>query len=133
MFHRNLLLPFMALPLSKPVEDSSIELSNSSQTSPFEGEIVSDNLESETVSDNLGSRQESRDAVDTASASDGGTEQAGLAVPRYVIPQRRSTLNPLAPPFTPRVTSPGTLQPRVLPSRTRRKILWQTGGDWVFN
>ena len=68
---------------------------------------------------------------DTASTADGGIEQAGLAVARYVIPQRRSTLNPLAPPFTPRLTSPGTLRLRVLPSRTRRKPMWQTGGDWV--
>ena len=122
MLHRNLLLPFMALPLSKPGVDSTLEPSNSSQPSP---------VEVETVGDNLGSKQGSRDAVHTASTSDGGIEQAGLAVPRYVIPQRRSTLNPLAPPFTPRLTSPGTLRPRVLPSRTRRKPVWQTGGDWV--
>ena len=124
MLHRNLLLLFMALPLSKPAVDSTVEPSNSSQPSP---------VEVETEGDNLGSKQGSGDPVDTASTSDGGTsiEQAGLAVPRYVIPQRRSTLNPLAPPFTPRLTSPGTLRLRVLPSRTRRKPMWQTGGDWV--
>ena len=120
MLHRNLLLPFKALPLSKPGVDSTVEPSNSSQPSP---------IEVETVGDNLGSKQGSRDAVDTASTSDGGVEQAGLAVPRCVIPQRRSALNPLAPPFTPRLTSPGTLRPRVFPSRTRRKPVWQTGGD----
>ena len=70
---------------------------------------------------NMGSKQWSRDAVDTASTTDGGIEQAGLAVPRYVIPQKRSTLNPLATPFTTRLTAPGTLRPRVLPSRSRGK------------
>ena len=63
MLHRNLLLPFMAPPLSKPGVDSTIKPSNSSQQSP---------VEVETVGDNLGSKQGSRDAVDTASTSDGG-------------------------------------------------------------
>ena len=112
ILHRNLLLPFMALPLSKPGVDSTVEPSNSSQPSPVEVKTVGDNLES---------KQGSRDAVNTASTAAGGIEQAGIAVPRYVIPQKRSTLNPLAPPFTPRLTSPGTLRPRVLPSRTRRQ------------
>ena len=77
MLHRNLLLPFMALPLSKSGVDSTVEPFNSSQPSP---------VEVETVGDNLGSKQRSRDAVHTTSSSDGGIEQAGLAVPRYVIP-----------------------------------------------
>ena len=94
MLHRNLLLPFMALPLIGV--DSTVKPLNSSQPSP---------VEVKTVGDNLGSKQGSRDAVSTA--SDGGIKQAGLVVPRYVIPQRRSTLNPLAPPFTPRLTSRG--------------------------
>ena len=112
----------MSLPLSKPGVDSTVEPSNSSQLSPVEVETVGDNLES---------KQGSRDAVYTASTADGGIEQAGLSVPRYVIPQRRFILNPLAPPFTPRLTSPRTLRRRVLPLRTRRKPFWQTGGDWV--
>ena len=100
MLHRNLLLQFMALPLSKPGVDSTVELSNSSQPSP---------VEVETVGDNLGLKQGSRGAVYTASTADRGIEQADLVMPtcRYVIPQRRSTLNPLAPPFTPRLTSLG--------------------------
>ena len=44
MLHRNLLLPFMALPLSKPCVDSTVEPSNSSQSSPVEVEHVGDNL-----------------------------------------------------------------------------------------
>ena len=44
MLHRNLLLPFMALPLSKPGADSTVEPSNSSQPSPVEVETVGDNL-----------------------------------------------------------------------------------------
>ena len=110
MLHTNLLLPFMALPLSKPGVDSTVEPSNSSQPSP---------VDVETVGDNLGSKQGSRDA-------DGNIEQASLAVPRYVISQRRSTLYPLVPPFTPRLISPGTLRYRILPSTTRRKPMWQT-------
>ena len=62
MLHRNLLLPFIALPLSKLGVDSTVEPSNSSQPSP---------VEVETVGDNLGSKQGSRDAVDTASTADG--------------------------------------------------------------
>ena len=54
MLHRNLLLPFMALPLSKPGVDSTVEPSNSSQPSP---------IDVETVGYNLGSKQGSRDAV----------------------------------------------------------------------
>ena len=122
MLHRNLLLPFMALPPSKPGVNHNVALPNSSQPSPDE---------TQTVSYNVKFNQGLRDAVDSASTADGGIEQAGLEVPRYVIPQRRSTLNPPAPPFTPRLTSPEVLRPRVLPSRTRKKPVWQTGGDWI--
>ena len=112
MLHRNLLLPFMALPPLKPGVNHNVALPNSSQPSPDE---------TQTVSYNVKFNQGLHDAVDSASTADGGIEQAGLEVPRYVIPQRRSTLNPLAPPFTPRLTSPEVLRPRVLPSRTRKK------------
>ena len=122
MLHRNLLLPFMALPPSKPGVNHNVALPNSSQPSPDE---------TQTVSYNVKFNQGLHDAVDSASTADGGIEQAGLEVPRYVIPQRRSTLKPLAPPFTPRLTSPEVLRPRVLPSRTRKKLVWQTGGDWI--
>ena len=78
---------------------------NCSQPSPVEVETVSNKLEA---------KQGSSVAVDRASTSDGGIVQVGLAVPRYVIPQRISTLGLLEPPFTPKLT-PGTL--RVLSSR----------------
>ena len=70
MLHRNILLPFMALPLSKSGVVSTVEPSNSSQPSLVEAEVVGDNL---------GSKQGSRGAVDTASTADRGIEQADLA------------------------------------------------------
>lgn len=128
MLHRNLLLPFMALPaLKRSYLDSDVTLSDSSQPSPVEIQTVSDNID---PSDLAGS------AVDTATSSattdDAEDQQKSPVVPRYVIPQMRSTLNPLAQPFTPRLKSPTSVRPRVLPSRSRKKPGWQTRDDWVF-
>ena len=124
MLHRNLLLQLMALPLSKPGVDSTVELSNSSQPSP---------VEVETVGDNLGLKQGSRGAVYTASTADRGIEQADLAMPRKKV--RYTTeeihLKSSGTPLYSQVNLSGTLRPRVIPSRTRRKPIRQTGGDWV--
>ena len=48
---------------------------------------------------------------------------------KYVVQQKRTTLNHFAIPFRPRPTD--IAQPRVLPSRTRRRPTWQTSGDWI--
>ena len=48
---------------------------------------------------------------------------------KYVVLQKRPTLNPLAIPFRPRPAD--IVQPRVLLSRTRRRSTWQTSGDLI--
>ena len=128
MLHRNLLLPFMALPASKPdLLDTSIP-TESIQPLP---------VDTTTSGDNTGQDDLADTSVDTEGSSadtgDAGS-QAAIQRDKYVIPQRRPgyILDPTAKPFCPRFPdSAHSVRPRVLPSRSRQKPRWQTSGHWV--
>ena len=128
MLHRNLLLPFMALPASKPdLLDTSIP-TESIQPLP---------VDTTTSGDNTGQDDLADTSVDTEGSSadtgDAGS-QAAIQPDKYVIPQRRPgyILDPTAKPFSPRFPdSAHGVIPRVLPSRSRQRPQWQTSGHWV--
>ena len=125
MLHRNLLLPFMAIPASKSdLLDTSVLPVNTADTAGNTGQ------------DDLGDSK-SNNEVSSADTGNSGTQTATQS-DRYVIPPRRpgyqgSTLNPLARPFIPRFPdSAHGARPRVLPARAKRKPQWQTTSNWVI-
>ena len=125
MLHRNLLLPFMALPASKPnLLDNSLP-AGSTQPLPV---VTTDTVDSADQVDLADTS--SYDEVSSAKSESAGTQSVSQPN-KYVIPPKRpgyqgSTLNPLATPFTPRSQGPQ----RTRPARTRRKPRWQINGDW---
>ena len=132
MLHRNLLLPFMALPASKPDHlDTSIP-TESNQPSQVDTLDSVDNTVQDDSADTSMEVEES--SADTRGAGIATVTQSDSQPGKYVIPARRPgyILDPTAKPFTPRfLDTAHTAKPRVLPSRTRRKPLWQTTGNWV--
>ena len=128
MLHRNLLLPFMALPAFKPdLLDTSIP-TESIQPLP---------VDTATSVDNTGQDDLADTSVDTEGSSadtgDAGS-QAAIQPDKYVIPKRRPgyILDPTAKPFSQRFPdSAHSVRPRVLPSRSRQRPRWQTSGHWV--
>ena len=132
MLHRNLLLPFMALPVSKPDHlDTSIP-TESNQPSQVDTLDSVDNTVQDDSADTSMEVEES--SADTRGAGIATVSQSDSQPGKYVIPARRPgyVLDPTAKPFTPRfLDTAHTAKPRVLPSRTRRKPLWQTTGNWV--
>ena len=132
MLHRNLLLPFMALPASKPDHlDTSIP-TESYQPSQVDTLDSVDNTVQDDSADTSMEVEES--SADTRGAGTATVTQSDSQPGKYVIPARRPgyVLDPTAKPFTPRfLDTAHTAKPRVLPSRTRRQPLWQTTGNWV--
>ena len=132
MLHRNLLLPFMALPASKPDHlDTSIP-TESNQPSQVDTLDSVDNTVQDDSADTSMEVEES--SADTRGAGTATVTQSDSQPGKYVIPARRPgyVLDPTAKPFTPRfLDTTHTAKPRVLPSRTRRQPLWQTTGNWV--
>ena len=123
MLHRDLLLPFMALPASKPNSLDTSLLLDGNQPSLVNTSSLIDNTGQVDLAGTSSEEEDSSavtiDAVNVpARPSD-----------KYVVPQKKTTLNPLAIPFRPRPAD--IAQPRVLPSRTRRRPTWQTSGDWI--
>ena len=113
MLHRNLLLPFMALPASKPdLLDTSIQ-TESIQPLPVDTTTSGNNTDQDDPADT---------SVDTeGSSADTGDagKQAAIQPDKYVIPRRRPRyiLDPTAKPFSPRFPdSAHGVRPRVLPS-----------------
>ena len=80
LLHRNLLLPFMALPASKqnPL-DSSMSFDSSQPLPAGTGDLADTS---------------SVEEVNSVPTPDAEEKQAGPVVPKYVCPQRRSKLNP---------------------------------------
>ena len=123
MLQSNLLLPFMALPTSKPSPLDTGVLIDGTQPSPADTTTSIGNTEQ---ADLVGTS--SGDEESSAATTDAVNEPARSSQ-KYAIPQRRSTLNPLAQPFHP--TPADIAQPKVLPARNRRRPTWQTSGDWI--
>ncbi|MCG8094292.1 MAG: DDE-type integrase/transposase/recombinase [Candidatus Thiodiazotropha endolucinida] len=127
MLHRNLLLPFMALPASKPRSlDTDISPNSSSQPSPVEDPTAGDiNVPSGAAGSAASPAPNSAD-TDRADMLDAPVS------PSLVIPPERSSLDPLAKPFSPAPRSQPELRPQTRPPRHRQKPRWQIGGDWLF-
>ena len=125
MLHRNRLLPFMALPASKP---NSLDTSLPAGITEHLPEVTTDTVDS----------VDQVDFVDTLSNNEFSSAESEVTGKQYVskpdtymIPPKRpryqgSTLTPLATPFIPRSQWPH----RTRPARTRRKPRWQINGDW---
>ena len=125
ILHRNLLLPFMAVPASKPNPLDTSLSAGSTQPLPV---VTADTVDSADQVDLADTS--SNDEVSSAKSEDAGTQSVSQPN-RYVIPLKRpgyqgSTLNPLATPLTPRTPGPQRTQP----ARTWRKQRWQINGDW---
>ena len=127
LLHRNLLLPFMALPASKQnLLDSSMSFDRS-QPLPGETNSLHDMTETGDLADTS-----SVEEVNSEPTPDAEEKQASPVVPKYVCPQRRSKLNPLAEPFHPGSKPPTACsRPSIIPPRVRRKPTWQTTGNWI--
>ena len=107
--HRNLLLPFMGLPLNAPKHISVVHTIDL-PTDP--SNCVSDPVVSASPCDARHSK------TVTSSSSCPITH---VPTGKYVIPQRRkSTLNPIAKPFSPK-----------RPVRDKRQPRWLTSGVWT--
>ena len=96
LLHKNLLLPFMALPASKQNPLVSSMSFESSQPLPGETNSLHDMTETGDLADTS-----SVEEVNSVPTPDAEEKQASPVVPKYVCPQRRSKLNPLAEPFHP--------------------------------
>ena len=124
MLHRNLFLPFMALPASKPRSlDTDISPNISSQPPPLEDTTVGDiNVPSEAASGAASPAPNSanRDLADMLDAP---------VSPSVVISPERSSLDPLTKPFSPAPRSQPELRPEKRPTRHRQKPRWQKMGN----
>ena len=99
MLHKNLLLPFMALPASKPNPLDTSMPAGSIQPLPV---VTADKVDSADQVDLV--ETSSNDEVSSAKSEDAGTQSVSQPN-KYVIPPKRpgyqgSTLNPLATPFS---------------------------------
>ena len=126
MLHRNLLLPFMALPASKPNLLGTSLPAGSTQPLPV---VTTDTVDSADQVDLAGTS--SNDEVSSPKSEDAGTQSVSQPN-KYVIPPKRrgyqgSTFNPLATPFTQRSQWPL----RTRPARIRWKPRWQINGDYI--
>lgn len=119
LLHRNLLLPFMGIPLQIPTsKQSASAVTNVSGTSDIADseEQVLDNQTSDHSTDN--SALNTSHCSNHVSFSDNSDIQKdSVSSEKYVIPARRP-LNPSAQPFQPRST------------RTRAKPKWMASDDW---
>ena len=123
MLHRNLLLPFLALPASKRSSmDTSVLIDGTQPSSADTTTSIGNTEQADLVGTSSGDEQSSATTTDTVN-------EPAMSSEKYVIPQRSATLNPLAKPFHP--TPADIAQPKVLPARNRRRPTWQTSGDWI--
>lgn len=124
--HRNLLLPFMALPCktsSQETQDGTLSSESSQQNSS----PVLDDTQTENAGI-LAPDQSDVDLGNSASESDKNTAQ-DVRPARYIIPQRRRPGSPGLQPRTLEVTK--ETQGKSKPVRTRRKPAWMDSRDWV--
>ena len=144
LLHRNLLLPFMALPATSPsVVDSNVSDDVSSQPSLGETITVSEDAEfdggaaesspSKTISahDESEAIGESENTDSNQTLNDSSNKGEINNSGNYIIPQRRHSLNPMAEPFVPggHVIRPVPNVER--PRRNRHKPTWQND-EWLL-
>ena len=123
LLHRNLLLPFMAHPASKP---------NSLETSLFIDGNQPLPADTSSVIDSTGQVElagTSSDDEDSSGATNDVENVPIVSSDNIVLPQGGTTLNPLVNEFRPKPAD--IAQPRVLPTRSRKPPKWQTTGDWI--
>ena len=122
LLHRNLLLPFMALPASKPNSLDTSQLVDGIQPLPADTSAAIDSAGQVDLTDTLSYDE------DTETTDDAGDSNS-VPVNEKSVPLKGITLNPLAKEFQPKHNN--IAQPRALPARDRRKPTWQTSGDWI--
>ena len=110
LLHRNMLLPFLGLPVQEPRSAPEVNtLSRSEERTRSEEKVIEP--------------CPMRESRKTNSEKPDSTEFQEHSLDRYIIPARRTRNRPLrpeAPPFVPRN-----------PNRERRKPSWMTG-EWKF-
>ena len=121
--HRNLLLPFMCIPLRKQRQSGS------------EPDTTEDTIEDETVrledDQSLSSGTELPDmAMEDPSETESQSSDIQSRAPPYIIPMRRP---PGTPGLSPRSKdSTAVAEPHSRPARSKRKPQWMTSNDWVL-
>ena len=114
--HRNLLLPFIALPASKQNSLETSLLIDGNQL------LLADTL---SVIDSTGQDEltgTSSDNEDSSSATNNAVNVPTVSSDKHVLPQEGTTLNPLANEIHPKPAD--MAQPRVLPTRSRKPPTW---------
>ena len=122
LLHRNLLLPFMALPASKPNSLDTSQLVDGIQPLPADTSAAIDSAGQVNLTDTLSYDEDTETTVDAGDSN-------SVPVNEKSVPLKGITLNPLAKEFQPKHNN--IAQPRALPARDRRKPTWQTSGDWI--
>ena len=121
--HRNLLLPFMCIPLRKQRQLGS------------EPDTTEDTIEDETVrlddDQSLSSGTDLPDmAIEDLSETESESSDIQSRAPPYIIPMRRP---PGTPGLSPRSKdSTAVAEPHSRPARSKRKPQWMTSNDWVL-
>ena len=123
LLHRNLLLPFMALPASKPNPlDTSLQIDGSQLLPAGTPESIRNTDQEDLTGTSSGGSN--------PASTTGAVNKPAMASDESVTSQGGISLNPDAIPFSP---SPGDIaQPRVLPARNRRRPPWQTSEQWIM-
>ena len=119
LLHRNFLLPFMALPASKPNSLDISLLIDGNQPSPADTSSI---IDSNGQVDLAGTSSDNED-------SSGITNDPTVPSDKNVVPQGGTTLNHLAKEFHPKAAD--IAKARVLPTRSRKLPTWQTTGYWT--
>ena len=123
LLHRNLLLPFMALPASKPNSLETSLLIDGNQPLPADTTSVVDSTGQVELAGT------SSDDEDSSGATNDAVNVPTVSSDKHILPQGGTTLNPLAKEFHPKPAD--IAQPRVLPTRSRKPPAWKTTGDWI--
>ena len=123
LLHRNLLLPFMAHPASKPNSLETSLLIDGNQPLPADTSSVIDRTRQVDLAGT------SSDDEDSSGATNDAVNVPTVSSNKHVLPQWGTTLNPLANEFHPKPAD--IAQPWVLPTRIRKPPTWQTTCDWT--
>ena len=124
LLYRNLLLPFMTLPASKPYPLETSLLIDGNQPLPADTSSVIDSTGQVKLAGS------SSDDGDSSGATNGAVNVPTVFSDNNILPQGGTTLDPLANEFHPK---PADIEKqRVLPTKRRKPPSWQTTHDWTW-
>ena len=114
----------MALPASKPNPlDTSVQIDGTQLLQAGTSESIGSNDHVDLAGTSSG--VEGHPTITT-----GAVNEPAMELDESVTPQRGTTLNPVAMPFSPNLNA--IVRPRVLPARNRGRPPWQTTGQWIM-